>query len=90
MSTILPRDLNLRQGGAQYGKSKLFVINEDIFYINEQLKDYSKAFDCLYILKHQQFVTSAGLTNGSLLAADGLYRSFDGTELIEENLNLPS
>ena len=78
LSTILPRDLNLRQGGAQYSKSEIVVIKEDIFYINEQLKDYSKVFESFYILEHPQFVTSPGLINGSLLAANGPGLSFEG------------
>ena len=85
LSAILPRELNLREDGVHYTRKELLVINKNISKINEELKGYSKTVNNVYILEHPQFVSSLGVINEWLLAADGLHLSFEGTEVTVEN-----
>ena len=72
--------------GVHYSRSELLVINKNITKINEELKDYSRTMDSMYIVEHPQFVSSLGVTNESLLAEDGLHLSIEGTEVTVQNI----
>ena len=86
VSTILPRVSNLRSTGTFYSCEELVEINEDINTINKKLKEFTKYRDNVFVVEHPQFVGVDGKINDSLLAADGLHFSFEGTRVAVENI----
>ena len=73
LSTILPRDKNLRPTGPQYTEEELLSINKNTSLINETI---SSRVPGLYVVKHPQILTEDDFINDSLLAADGLHLNF--------------
>lgn len=61
-------------------------MNEDIFNINRELKNFESSNDSVVIVEHPQFITPSNKINDSLLAADGLHLSFEGTRVLVENI----
>ena len=78
--------MNLRQSGKNYSSHDLLRINEDIFLINKYLRQVSSKVHGLYTVDHPQFETNSGFINDSLLAADGLHLSFEGTRTVVSNI----
>ena len=86
LSTILPRDKNLRPTGPQYTEEELLSINRNIGLINEKLQIISSRVPGLYVVEHPQFLTDDDFINDSLLAADGLHLNFEGTPIAVSNI----
>ena len=81
MSSILP----LRSTGYHPTIKELNSLNDDISYINDKLRRRASAVPNLRIIDHPQFVNAHGFVNDYLLAADGLYLSFEGTVTVVRN-----
>ena len=86
LSTILPRDRNLRSTGRQYTNQELHHLNCTIGIINEQLQKISARVPGLYIVDHPQFLLEDDFINDDLLSADGLHLSFEGTPVVVSNI----
>ena len=83
LSTILPRVSNLRSTGTHYSYED---INEDIDDINKEIKKLAQSKNDVFVVEHPQFFDSFGKIQDSLLAADGLHFSFEGTRIAVENV----
>ena len=86
LSTILPRDRNLRPTGRNYTEEELLDINETIGIINEELQKISYRYPDLYVVEHPQFLLDDDFISDDLLAADGLHLSFEGTPIVVSNI----
>ena len=86
LSTILPRVSNLRSTGTHYSYEEILDINEDIEDINKEIKKLAQFKNNVFVVEHPQFVDSFGKIQDSLLAADGLHFSFEGTRIAVENV----
>ena len=86
ISTILPIVSNLRPTGTHYSIEELDDINKDIDEINESLKKSAQSQDGVFVVEHPQFIDSAGRIQDSLLSADGVHLSFEGTPIVVGNI----
>ena len=86
LSTILPRDRNLRPTGRNYTEEDILDINDTIGIVNEELKKMSSRVPGLYVVEHPQFPLDDDFINDDLLAADGLYLCFEGAPIIVSNI----
>ena len=57
LSTILPRDKNLRPTGPKYTADERLSSNRNIGLINEKLQKISSRVPGLYVVEHPQFLT---------------------------------
>ena len=82
LSTILPRVSNLRSTGTHYSYEELLDINEDIDDIRKEIKKLTQSKNNVFDVEHPEFVDSFRKIQDSLLAADGLHFSFEGTRIV--------